>query len=98
MRYGWLAYDLFEKTSSFAGKDPLSGWDALYFSTATFTTLGYGDLVPSRLSGRCLAAFEAALGTGHSVFFVMMYLKGGVPDKAKQVDASIVDDSPSVRR
>ena len=35
---------------------------ALYFSTVTFTTLGYGDIVLNE-SWRLLAAFEAANGT-----------------------------------
>ena len=35
--------------------------DALYFSTVTFTTLGYGDILPSNL-GRPVAAFEAIVG------------------------------------
>jgi hypothetical protein len=36
---------------------------ALYFSTVTFTTLGYGDVLPRASSGfRLLAASEAVLG------------------------------------
>ena len=35
--------------------------EALYFSTATFTTLGYGDVVLSK-EWRLLASFEAANG------------------------------------
>lgn len=36
-------------------------WNALYFSTVTFTTLGYGDLAPRR-EFRLLAASEALVG------------------------------------
>ena len=35
--------------------------EALYFSTVTFTTLGYGDVLPSE-EWRLLASFEAANG------------------------------------
>src|SRR3984957_6638745 len=37
-------------------------WDALYFSIITWTTTGYGDLVPFEAS-RWLACCEALLGT-----------------------------------
>ena len=37
-------------------------WDALYFSMITWTTTGYGDLVPIGAS-RWLACSEALLGT-----------------------------------
>ena len=48
----------------FAGISP-SFEEALYFSTTTFTTLGYGDVIPPR-EWRVLAAFEA--GNGLMIF------------------------------
>jgi hypothetical protein len=42
---------------------------ALYLSGATFTTLGYGDVVPAGGAGRTLAVVEAAAGFG---FFAMV--------------------------
>ena len=38
-----------------------SGWDALYFSIVTFTTLGYGDFRPVT-DARMIAASEALIG------------------------------------
>ncbi len=37
---------------------------SLYFSGATFTTLGYGDVTPAGDAGRLLAVLEAATGFG----------------------------------
>jgi len=73
--FGWAAYDLFVPTAPNAGK--VTPYDAIYFSSVTFTTLGYGDFVPSAGAGRALATFESLLGTAHSVFFVLVFLRGG---------------------
>jgi hypothetical protein len=40
----------------------LGFWEASYFSTITFSTVGYGDLVPVGQSARALASFEAGTG------------------------------------
>ena len=45
---------------------------SFYFTTITFTTVGYGDVVPRGKLGRLYACFIALLGTTHSVFFVTM--------------------------
>ena len=42
-------------------KSPLNFEDALYFSTVTVTTVGYGDIVPLGIN-RALAGLEALLG------------------------------------
>ncbi|UPG96585.1 potassium channel family protein [Luteibacter aegosomatissinici] len=73
--FGWAPYDLFGPTAA-SGVRPTRG-DAIYFSAVTFTTLGYGDFAPSAGPGRALAIFEAMLGTAHSVFFVLVFLRGG---------------------
>jgi hypothetical protein len=42
---------------------PLAGFEALYFSFSTLTTLGYGDIVPVANVARQLAMLEATTGT-----------------------------------
>jgi hypothetical protein len=43
--------------------DKLLGWpQAFYFSIVTFTTLGYGDILPQNGIGQALVAFEVLLG------------------------------------
>ncbi|WP_176809104.1 potassium channel family protein [Dyella sp. 333MFSha] len=73
--FGWAAYDLFSPAA--ANGVRVTRTDAIYFSAVTFTTLGYGDFVPNAGAGRALAIFEAMLGTAHSVFFVLVFLRGG---------------------
>ena len=47
-------------------------WDGFYFSTTTYTTLGYGDLSPlSRL--RILTSIEAFLGVINMGFLIAGY-------------------------
>lgn len=53
---------------AFGGPGVSSFLDALYFSTVTFTTLGYGDIVPVG-EVRLLCALEAVMG---SVFIAVL--------------------------
>lgn len=41
----------------------LSGFDALYFSYVTLTTVGFGDITPTAPTARMLAVLEALTGT-----------------------------------
>lgn len=44
-------------------EDKLLGWpQAFYFSIVTFTTLGYGDILPQNGIGQALVVFEVLLG------------------------------------
>ena len=46
----------------------------MYFSVVTFTTLGYGDLVPVGPS-RIIAAIEAFAGSFTLALFVVVFVK-----------------------
>jgi hypothetical protein len=47
---------------SFAGPDPFSELNAVYFSFVTLATLGYGDFLPRTSIARGLATFEVIGG------------------------------------
>ena len=64
------------------GFNSLSFSDSVYFSTTTFTTLGFGDFKPSNMVGRYFAAGEAMLGTLHMVIFVAIFLSKLSPTHA----------------
>jgi Ion channel len=56
------AIDLLGDEPFFAGGEPATTSRCLYFSFATLTTVGYGDLVARSDLGHTLAVFEALLG------------------------------------
>ena len=69
-----------------------------YFSLVTLSTLGYGDVVPSRALARSLAAVEAVLGQFYIAVIVarlvairMAYAPAAVPASA---DADVRDAPP----
>src|SRR5580693_2950403 len=49
--------------------------DYLYFEIITFTTVGYGDIIPSTAQGKLLAIRTALLGAAHGVTFVALVLQ-----------------------
>jgi hypothetical protein len=69
-----LEYDLLPHTSepSLAKSRPLI--DYFYYEIMTFTTVGYGDIVPLTAPGKLLAICTALLGFTHSVTFVALVL------------------------
>ena len=48
--------------------------DYLYYEVMTFTTVGYGDIVPTTGQGKVLAICTGLLGATHGVTFVSLIL------------------------
>jgi hypothetical protein len=59
-----------------AGSQPLHGFDALYFSLITLTTVGYGDIAPVSGPARMLAMLEAVCGTMYMAVLVARLVSG----------------------
>lgn len=55
-------------------EEPLSGWQAIYFSGVTITTLGYGDIHPDGELGQGLVLVEVLLGLFLLVVSIASYL------------------------
>lgn len=63
----------------FTGAAPPSLATALYWSASTFTTLGYGDIVPATSLWRLLSVFEGLVGfalMGSAVAFLLSVFEG----------------------
>lgn len=50
--------------------DSMTGFDALYFSFVTLSTVGYGDIVPVARAARVLAVMESLTGTLFVAVFI----------------------------
>jgi hypothetical protein len=63
-------YNLLPQTTApyMMGRRPLI--DYLYYEVITFTTVGYGDIIPATTQGKLLAMCTALLGATHGVTFV----------------------------
>ena len=70
-----IEYDLLPHTPepSITHSRPLI--DYLYYEIITFTTVGYGDILPSTVQGKLLAMCTALPGATHGVTFVALFLQ-----------------------
>ena len=59
----WLIAELVPNAFTFSGADTsLKGFNGLYFSFVTMSTVGYGDIMPVAKVARMLAAMQAVTG------------------------------------
>ena len=70
-----LEYDLLPHTPEPSATQGRPLIDYLYYEIITFTTVGYGDIVPSTTQGKLLAICTALLGATHGVTFVAIVLQ-----------------------
>ena len=70
-----IEYDLLPQTPepSITHGRPLI--DYFYYEIITFTTVGYGDIIPSTAQAKLLAICTALLGATHGVTFVAIILQ-----------------------
>jgi Ion channel len=69
-----IEYDLLPHTPELSITDRRPLIDYLYYEIITFTTVGYGDVIPSTAQGKLLAICTALLGATHGVTFVALIL------------------------
>ena len=70
-----IEYDLLPHTPEPSMKLSRPLIDYLYYEIITFTTVGYGDIIPLTADGKLLAICTALLGATHGVTFVAIVLQ-----------------------
>jgi len=64
------AFALIYRLGGIKGPDAANALDYVYFSTVTFSTLGYGDFQPTSTGIRLVAAVQALIGNLHLALIV----------------------------
>lgn len=72
--YAFLYVEASRAAPFFAGSGDEPSTSFMYFSLASITTVGYGDLAPVSAFGRLLATSEAVIGQVYLVTFVAMFV------------------------
>ena len=70
-----FAYDLLPHIPDTPATQTRPLIDYLYYEVITFTTVGYGDIIPSTVPAKILAMFTALFGATHGVTFVAIVLQ-----------------------
>jgi Ion channel len=70
-----IEYNLLPQTADPSMKPSRPLIDYLYYEIITFTTVGYGDIIPLSSQGKFLAICTALLGATHGVTFVAIVLQ-----------------------
>lgn len=70
-----FAYDLLPHTPDASAPYGRPLIDYFYYEVITFTTVGYGDIIPPTAQGKLLAICTALLGATHGVTFVALFLQ-----------------------
>jgi hypothetical protein len=79
-------YDLLPHVSEPSATQGRPLIDYLYYEVITFTTVGYGDIIPTTVPAKILAMFTGLLGATHGVTFVAIVLQAltHLPSKGKE--------------
>jgi hypothetical protein len=56
-------------TNSTSPNKELSFFDYLYFSLVTFSTIGYGEIIPTGSAGKIIIVIESCIGLAYTPFF-----------------------------
>lgn len=74
--FTFLNYSLRDQLGLELKNEPISSWiEALYYTLVSFTTLGYGDIVPSTEIGQLFASGQSLLGFVLMALLVSMLFK-----------------------
>ncbi|MET0612253.1 MAG: ion channel [Pseudomonas caspiana] len=73
--------------------DGYTSLESLYFSTAVFTTLGFGDIIPSGTAGKVAVATEAVMGMTYGATAIITFLghKGWVAARGGESVPSTIE-------
>jgi voltage-gated potassium channel len=79
-------YDLLPHISDPSASQSRPLIDYLYYEVITFTTVGYGDIIPATVPAKILAMCTAFLGATHGVTFVAIAMQAlaGPPARGEE--------------